>query len=293
MSLSRLPRVTIVVTTYLSKTYPYLRLCMDSIKNLNYPASELDVVLCCHQLDYRQYKVEFGKDGVNVVTPPEMEYNNARGLNFGVACAAEGSKYYFLLNDDVILSKNSLMNLVKRVGDNQVIASPISQCDQGRQFNLVMGIARGEDFLQFEKTFYRLPEVEHMTQELMNAESIYPPGFIFTPFLCLFAGFIPKTVWDKIGKLEEGFLGAGPDDLDFSLRGQQLGIRCAFVLDSFVFHFGGTSADSSVNIEKRIYNTKFFKSKWGFFPPGATEESLAKMTEKDYQYAVPQSKTIG
>ena len=281
MSLSRLPRVTIVVTTYLSKTYPYLRLCMDSIKNLNYPASELDVVLCCQQLDYREYTAEFGKDGVRVVTPPEMQYNNGRGINFGVSCAAEGSKYYFILNDDVILSKNSLLNLVQGIGDNQLIASPIAPCDQGRQFNLVMGLAHEGKFLPLQKPFYRMADVEGITDALMNGDSVYPPGFIYTDFLCFFAVFIPKTVWDKVGKLEEGFHKCGPDDLDYSLRGQQQGIRCAFVLDSFVFHFGGAGSGSNLKDKDRAYNAKVFKAKWNMHQPGITDELVEKWEKGD------------
>lgn len=277
MSLSRLPRVTIVVTTYLSKTYPYLRLCMDSIKNLNYPASELDVVLCCHQLDYRQYKVEFGKDGVNVVTPPEMEYNNARGLNFGVACAAEGSKYYFLLNDDVILSKNSLMNLVKSVGEREIIASPIAPCDQGRQFELVMGLVHENKFTPLQKPYYRMEDIEEIKLDtLINGNSVYATGIVYTDFLCFFAVFIPASVWNKVGKLEEGFRKCGPDDLDYSIRGQQKGIRCAFVLDSFVFHFGGAGSESNLKSKDRAYNAKIFRDKWGFHQPGIDDAMIAK-----------------
>lgn len=286
MSISRLPRVTICVTTYKSKTYPYLKICMDSIKNLNYPADQLDVILCCHQNDYKQYKIEFGKDKVNVITPPEIGYSNARAMNFCVENAQEGSKYFWILNDDVIATKHSLFNLVESVGDHQMIANPIATCDQGRQFQLVMGVTVNNEFVPFLKNFYRLPELEHMTKEIMDAGPIYPPGHIYTDFLCLFAGFYPKSVLDKVGKFEEGFRHAGPDDIDISIRCQRMGIRCAFVLDSFVHHFGGVSADNSVSVEDRIYNAKFFKAKHGLWPPGITEESLAKLTEKDYQYAV-------
>ena len=285
MSLSSLPRVAICVTTYKSKTYPYLKLAMDSIKNLNYSAALIDVILCCHQLDYREYKTEFGKDGVNVITPPEMEYSNARAMNLCVANASEDTKYFWILNDDVILTKHSLFNLVQSIGDTLMIASPIATCDQGRQFNLVMGVTVNNEFVPLRKNFYRLPELAHMTKEIMDAGPIYPPGFIYTDFLCTFAGFYPKSVLDKVGKFEEGFRHAGPDDIDISIRCQKLGFRCAFVLDSFVLHFGGATADGSVSVEDRIYNARFFKEKHGFHCPGITDETLAKLSEKDYQYA--------
>ena len=275
--MSIVPKVTVVVTTYKSATYPYLKLCMDSIKNLNYPKDQLEVILVCHQLDYRDYKVKFGKDGVNVITPPEYEFNNARGMNFGVANAEYGSKYFWILNDDVIVSKHSLFNLVQSLGDHQLIASPIAPCDQGRQFNLVFGVNVMGQFHPFVQNFYRLKDVEHITREIMDAGPIYPPGLIFTDFLCTFAGFYPKSVLDRVGKFEEGFRRAGPDDLDFSLRCRKENIRSAFVLDSFVFHFGGATTDGGLSNGDRAYNAKMFKEKWGFHQPGLTDEIVEQM----------------
>jgi GT2 family glycosyltransferase len=262
----------------MAKTYPYLKLCVESVRNLNYPKEDLDIILVCHKRDSEKYSKEFPE--ITVIAPGMDDFNNEVGLNIGAEHASPDSKYFFFLNDDVILSKHSLINLVQGVGDNKIIASPIAPCDQGRQFNLVFGVNHEGKFVPFQKPFYRLEEVEHLVKDIMDTGPIYPPGFIFTDFHCLFAGFMSRQVWEKVGKFDESYRKAGPSDLDYSLRAQQMGIRCAFVLDSFVFHFGGAGSESGLSPKDRAYNARAFNLKWGFHQPGISD-SLIEQWEKE------------
>ncbi len=275
-----LPKVTVVVTTYSIKTQPYLDLCIESIRRLNYPKDKLDVILCCHKQQFHSYSKDYYKD-IKVVSPIENEYGNSEGLNFGIQNASPDSEFYFILNDDVILTRNSLKNLVEKSSD-QSIMMPISPCDNYRHYSLCMGFAHDGNFKILEKQFYRLPELKDFTDELIDAESIYPAGLLVMPMLCMFATLIPKKVWEKLGPLDENFK-TGPDDIDYSIRANQAGIKLLVAIDSLVWHFGGVTADDSISVERRKKNLIYFKRKWGYFPPGMPDNILETLDES-YKY---------
>ncbi len=281
-------KVSIVVTTYSITTMPYLQLCIESIRRLNYPKEKLDVILVCHRQQFHSYKNDYFKD-IRVIAPPLDSYGNSEGLNFGIKHAAEDSEYYFILNDDVILTADCLTNLVNKASD-QSIMMPISPCDNYRNYSLCMGfeyyskdpLVAGPQFKILEKQFYRLPELKDFTNEMMAAKSIYPAGLLVMPMLCMFATLIPKAVWQTLGPLDENFK-TGPDDIDYSIRASQAGIKLLVALDSLIWHFGGVTADDSISVERRKKNLIYFKEKWGYFPPGMPENILETLDDS-YKY---------
>ncbi len=275
-----LPRVSIVITTYAIGSFPYFSLCMESIRRLNYPKDKLDVIICCHKQQFHSYSKDYFKD-FKVVSPILAEYGNSEGLNFGISHAAEGSEYYFILNDDVILTTDSLLNLVNKASD-QAIMMPISPCDNYRQYSLCMGFEIEGGYKILEKQFYRLPELKDFTNEMMAAKSVYPAGLLVMPQLCMFATLIPKAVWQKLGPLDENFK-TGPDDIDYSIRANQAGIKLLVAIDSLVWHFGGVTADDTISVARRKKNLEYFKKKWGYFPPGIPDNILETLDES-YKY---------
>lgn len=234
--MTHLPKVSIVVTTYLEKTKRYLDICMRSIENLNYPKERLDVIL----VGRKDYMPEY--PSVRTVCPEEPEFSNPKGLNFGINSAHPDSEYFFILNDDVVLTPDSLVNLVMAAIPN-VILNPMELAP-------IAGIAPPS-----ASRSYGLIEQEH---------------------LCMFATLIPRLVLDKIGGFDENFK-TGQDDIDYSWRAKDAGINLVLCLHSLVWHFGGTSANTTINNKMRVENVNYFKSKWGKLPPYVTEESLAAM----------------
>lgn len=277
-----MPKVTICVTTYSISTQPYLDLCIESIRRLDYPKEDLEIILCCHKQQFHSYKHDYYKD-IKVVSPIESEYGNSEGLNFGISHASPDSEYYLILNDDVILTKDSLTNLVNKASDNSIMM-PISPCDNYRNYSLCMGFAVNGSYKILDKQFYRLPELKDFTNEMMGAKSMYPAGLLVMPMLCMFATLIPKAVWEKLGPLDENFK-TGPDDIDYSIRANQAGIKLLVCLDSLIWHFGGVTADDSISVERRKKNLIYFKQKWGYFPPGMPDNILDTLDES-YKYEI-------
>lgn len=266
------PFVSIIITTYHEATKPYLDLCIRSALSIDYPKDRLEIILVARNGYAPNY------EGVKTVCPPEDEFFTARGLNFGIENASPETQFYFTNNDDVVFTKNCLRELLTTVGDQEVMANPISPCDNYRQYSLVMGFIHFNEFKQMVKQFYRLNEVEGMHDGLMSAHSVYPVGAIMANHLCMFSTLIPKSVWLKVGKFDENFK-TGPDDIDYSIRCREKGVHMIYAISSLVWHFGGVTADTTIGVERRKENLKYFKSKWGYFPPGIPDNVLETLDE--------------
>ncbi len=235
------PKVSIIITSYCPESKPYLDLCIRSIKNLSYENFETILVT------RPGYAPEF--NGVLTVFPDKQEFWNSTGLNHGVKCARTDSEYYFLINDDVILTRDCLQPLVATLQERAIgQVMPIGNDMQGKYFfpqlacklNLEMALAS-----------------EHL---LKNARSNFEPGMILAETLCLYAQLISKRVWEDVGPFDENL--TGQDDIDYSLRVRQKGYINAIELSSLVWHFGGVSAALTLTDEKRKDAMERFNKKW-------------------------------
>lgn len=248
-------KVSIVVNTWSEKAKPYLDLCIESIQALNYPKEQLDVVL----VGRKSYAPEYA--GVKTVAPESDQFGNEFGQNFGVMHTNPESKYLFLINDDVCLTRDSLKNLVEIAGDQDMILSPISPCDNYWKYHLHFGFPYKGELKFLTERFYRLEQLAEYRENLISAHSIYPQGLLITDMLCLFAAFIPRSTWEKIGPLDENF-DTGQSDFDYCLRARELNIPRLIALNSLVWHFGGATSAESHTDERREKNAAYFRSKW-------------------------------
>lgn len=266
-------KVSIVVTTYLESTKKYLDLCIASIHNLNYPKELLDIVLVGRKGYLPQYP------GVRTICPEEESFHNSVGLNCGFKATHENSKYILMLNDDVILTKNSLSHLVNAVGDKKVMANALSPCDNGTTYEMAMGYQKNDQIVWFEKNQHRYEDFHPEDfYYIMNSDSLCPPGVIYASWLCQYATLMPRSVISDVGFFDENFK-TGQDDLDHCIRAAKRGYRFVTVTSALIFHFGGTSAQSTLNIDLRVKNIEYFKSKHGFLPPGMTEAYVEQLRQ--------------
>jgi GT2 family glycosyltransferase len=248
-------KVSIIITTYIPKSKRHLDLCIKSIKSLNYPPECLEIIL----VGKKSYMPEY--EGVKTICPEQEEFFNPVGVNLGMNSASKNSKYLVMANDDVVFTRDWLTNMVNAAGDNDVILGSLSNCDQHGHYQLIM---------PFDKRQYSYEELEPHIDELINAKSFYPPGFIFPSTLYLYANLFPAKVWAKVknGTTPDsiGFdqrYRVGWDDSDYCRRAKMHGVRLAICLDSIIWHYSGTSAASTVPMEDRLYNESFYREKWG------------------------------
>lgn len=247
-----LPKVSIVVTAYLPESKPYLDNCIASIKNLNYPSECIETLI----VTPRWYIPEY--EGCKTIHPCYGAYHNPVAVNYGMSEASKDSKHLFMINDDVILTRDCLKNLVNAAGDSEVCLGAISNCDNYGHYQLMFPG-------NLHKRQYRLEEIAHVVPQMMNAQSSYPAGVIFPQTLYLYANLFPRKVWEKVGPFDEEFK-TGFDDTDWCMRARQSGIGLGICLDSLVWHCSGASADKTMGDLKsdlRAQNEAYFKRKWG------------------------------
>ncbi len=235
------PKVSIIVTSYCPESEPYLNLCIKSIKNLSY--DNFETILVTRPGYFPLF------DGVKTTYPSKLEFWNSTGLNWGVNQASKDSEYYFLINDDVILTKDCLQPLVATLQEKAIgQVMPIGNDMQGRYFFPELSLKLNLEF------------AENNEKTLMGAQSTRPMGIIVADTLCLYAQLISKRVWDEVGPFDENL--TGQDDIDYSLRVRQKGYINAIELSSLVWHFGGVSAAVTLTDEKRRIAMETFKKKW-------------------------------
>lgn len=273
------PFVSCIITTYLSSTKPYLELAMKSANNLDYPKDRMEIILVTHKIDHALYKEMFANEYTRVICPPEDQFNNPRGMNLGIASASKEAEFFYMFNDDVIVTKDSLKNLVHAVGESPVIAHTITNCMNHKYYSLFIGIEKDGKMADFNRQYYRLPDIEGMSDHMMNSRSVYPSGAIYHQFLCLPAALFPKKLFETVGNFDEMFE-TGQDDICMCIRASRAGYGIATILNALAFHASGVTADKSVDIEKRIANIKYFYAKFGQWPPGMDSTTVDKLTEQ-------------
>lgn len=262
-------KVSIVVTTYHESAKKYLDQCIDSIANLKYPKHLIETILVARETYAPQYS------NVKTIYPPENEYWTARGVNYGIANTSKESKYILYLNDDTILTRDSLVNMVLALEERpgfKLVVNALSPCDNYIQYALAFSFQEHDEIRFLDKRFYKYEDFKDFSG-LKNAKSLYGAGLIFQSYLCIYATLIPRAAWDDITGFDENFR-LGQDDLDASLRFIQKGWRLASVTDAVIWHFGGSSNEKSLTDQIRKSNVKYFFEKWKFLPPGMTEADM-------------------
>ncbi len=250
-------KVSIIVTTYLEKSKPYLDACIQSIKNQSYADIETIIV------GRPSYAPAY--DGVTTVHPPMDSFGCATGVNFGISKSDPASHYIFTINDDVILTKNCVSNLVKIMGDGDWILNPLSNCDNGIKYLFDFSFYKDGNEHRVNAPQYIYDDLKGYLPELMNAESRLPTGIILQNELFFYATMIPRKVWEKVGQFDEIFK-TGQDDIDYSLRARQKNVALGVCTDALAWHFSGASANSTMTDPVRIRNLQYFKYKWGYYP---------------------------
>jgi GT2 family glycosyltransferase len=77
---------------------------------------------------------------------------------------------------------------------------------------------------------------------------------------------VRRTVFDRIGLFDEGFIYGGCEDVDFLWRAQQAEITAGVTGSAFIHHFGMITQNTVKRTESKAYPTQnltHFRNKWG------------------------------
>ena len=177
--------------------------------------------------------------------------NNKNNEGFAKACnqgirLARGS-LILLLNNDTIVSKNWLSNMVKCINSEPNIGMV------GPTSNYVAGLQQVKG-----------PSLKHYKLYNNNANKLNPAKWFDADFLSGFCLLIKREVIEKIGLLDEQFKFGTYEDNDYCLRVQQGGYKLVVAGDTFIYHLGSQTFKRNRMNDSKIVSTneKLFNQKW-------------------------------
>lgn len=250
-------KITAVVTTFSDTIGDYLKYTLESL--LSQEGVDLEVILVSSQ-------------NIDPLAPPNVKVfkqprnkSNCQNVNFGFRQARPESTLFFTVNDDVILSKNSLKSLAETSSKNY-IANAMSNND-----NHWLYLA---DFKVGDLVFPRYCRVDdRVFKELAEAVMGYSlennglPTLLLQHFVCTYATMVPRKIWEDLEGYDDKNLGVAGTDVDFCLRARQLGVQSVVTNQAFIFHAGGVTSSETLNDTIRAKDRELFKAKWGFDAP--------------------------
>lgn len=236
------PLVSIIIPTCRNENQAILDLCLESISRQRDIEAETIIISSCPN----KPEIKAAEYAGTYLYHFEQRLRFPDAINAGVEKSV--GDYLFLLNDDVILSRDCIAGLVEFIGDHTAMVNPLSNCDNGWMYQADFEIQdpRTGKYLE-NKRYYKLPEIAGFEDEIMH----YPKGMklgIQVPYLCFYATLIPRKVWNLVGKLDERYK-AGFEDQDYCMRARQHNTHTFVTMRSFAFHFGG-STSSQINLSE-------------------------------------------
>jgi GT2 family glycosyltransferase len=219
--------VDIVIPTY--KNLRGLRLCLESIRACTDILHNVIIVDNGNSQELHDYLVQQG----DIVYIKKAPLNFAQAVNEGIK-AGKG-KYVCVLNDDVIVSKGWLQEMVNACTEGVGCVGVLSNCDKGwlHQYDLNIG---GVDLLPGLNTFEQIePIVKTIHDSVSPLTEITEREWV-----AYYCNLIPRSVINRVGFLNEEFTNSG-EDVDHCRRIRKMGYRVIQTYKSFVFHFGAVS----------------------------------------------------
>lgn len=199
--------------------------------------------------------------GSHIHNYSRMHYPSAIAEAYRVS--NKDSEFIFLMNDDVILHKDCLKNMIEVSEKSDIIVNPMSSCCNGRFYQAPLGFSDeyGNTYL-YQKNQYKFDEMSKNADDIIERSLVHSSIFFYTAHVCFFATMMRRTTWEKTGGIDTNFR-TGYDDSDMSIRAKKFGIPCGIVTNASIMHFSGTSADLHLSKEDRDFNVKYFNEKHG------------------------------
>jgi len=241
---NNLERIDIIISSY--NNVDYLKLCLDSIRRNTQNIYRIII----SDAGSNDQTWEYYKTLNDVVILGKQ----SERLNFSQTCNAgikySNTKYFVILNSDVIVSKYWDTSLLKKVqaDSNLAACGVLSNCDrfwlhgvpgkpsypmQLSNLELVPGMKASQLEGKLEE-LYRFMEESNRTHQGTLVEQ---------EWVAFYCTMFNRKKFNEIGLLDITF-NNGCEDLDFCIRTKKMNYKIAQAIDCFVFHFGGISRAS-------------------------------------------------
>lgn len=173
----------------------------------------------------------------------------AGGCNQGIQ-AAEG-KYIMLLNNDTLVTKKWLYNMVQLLDTREEIAmtGPLTNATVGKQ---MIPVPYGDDMEAMQEFAYNIAASNAKPWRTLR--------------LVAFCVLIRREVFNEIGLFDTGFKIGNYEDDDFNIRALRAGKEAYVCRNSFIHHFMNVSfKQRNISREKiMLENKTYLEKKWKY-----------------------------
>lgn len=252
-SLHAQPKVSVIVVTY--NNLDLTKQCLMSLeKYTDYPNMEVIVVDNASSDDSPAYLSEWAKQGENRILMLNQDNKGfAAGNNQGLLVAT--GEYLVLLNNDTHVTPGWLTSLVKHMQrDGRIgLLGPVTG-NIGNEAKIAIQYADMSEML-IESRKFNLRHIGQLTPLRTAA------------FFCV---MISRTVYEKVGLLDEAFgIGFFEDD-DYCRRVEQAGYAIYCADDVFIHHHLSASFNKlKMETRQKLFeqNKVTYEKKWGPWVP--------------------------
>lgn len=211
------------------ETAIYTRECIESL--VQSKQCDLEIIVVDNSTSaegYAQLQKEIAPYAVTLIKAPEnLGFSN--GNNIGIQYAlAHGADYILMLNNDTVIDENMIAELLQKA-DNKTVTVPKMYYHANPT---VLWYAGGEIQWKFGKTAHIGENQEDCEIYSQEKEVAFATG------CCL---LLHKKVIEQVGLWDESFFMYG-EDVDYSIRLAQNGIKILYVPTAKLWHKVGASA---------------------------------------------------
>lgn len=264
------PIVDIIIANY--NNVEYLKMCVSSIlMNTLYP---YHIIISDGGSDKETWDYLRTLKGITVLGDPNVRLSFSETCNAGIK--ASNTKYFVILNSDVIVSKCWLTSLVNKMESVNRLAScgVLSNCDRGWLFDApnkpsypMLLEKSGIDLHPAMKIDEIKPHVEELYSFMEESNKKFKDSFVQQEWVAAYATIFARCAINEVGLFDPLYKN-GCEDLDLMVRLGRFGYITGQAIDSFVFHFGGVSRNAYQNENKESYdkedteNHLKYRAKW-------------------------------
>lgn len=290
-------QVDLIIANY--NNLKYLKLLYNSIMlNTHYP---FHIIISDAGSNAETWDYLRSLKGVTVLGSPEVRLNFSETCNAGIR--ASNSKYFAILNSDLIVSKGWLTNIIKKMEsvDRLAACGVLSNCDRGwlhdapgkPTYPMCLDKA-GIELHPGMKYEEMQPHQEELYSFMEKSNKELAGKFAEQEWVAYYATVFARSAVNEAGILDTLFKN-GCEDLDHCIRLKRFFFKMGQALDSFVFHFGGVSRGAYQTEDREQYDkedkqnhvmlynkwidpTKETKGQHPFFNPKAFRKKVAIWT---------------
>lgn len=251
--------VDLIIPNY--NNLPYLKMLLNSILlNTDHP---YHIIISDSGSNEDTWKYLRTLKGMAIIGDPKTRKTFSEACNDGIV--ASRTKYFMILNSDLIVSKGWLTNIVEKMNTVPRLAAcgVLSNCDRGWLHSAPgrkdipvydMRLPKsGIELVPGMKKEQIEPHIEELYTFMDESNKKYKGKFIKQPWVATYATIFARCAITEIGVFDTIFKN-GCEDLDLMIRLIKGGYTIGQSIDSFVFHFGGISRLAYQTSNREEYN---------------------------------------